>query len=523
MPDLSPLTLCFRDKAVEAEFRLQRAEASRGVLRRFVVLMVVLVAFMMLGMGHKLQLAQKAGLPIPPQLVEVHASGLAVAKGLALILFVATLFKRWVPWLHLTTLCCMAGLVLVDHWHSRNLPPLYALNGVVLNLVVVYIASQLRFAAASALGIAGSALHVLHLLSMARALPNAAFELQMGYSVSVLVCANVLLMFVTHQRELSARVAYYRARELEQRRFELESALGQLKEAELRLVEKERQTTAGRLVAGLLHELNTPLGALFSATQTLEGALRRLASSPAELGGAGARKPLSACWRLLGVQRQSGERIRTVVEDLKQFVSLEKSQLHVVDVRVGLRTAVQILRAEVPGAARIELQLPGEPLWVRCYPARLNQVFTSLLNNAVASGRGLSGALGIEVAARVVAGRLSVEVVDTGCGIEPARLRGIFDLGFSRQGSRIKLGLGLPASRGAVEEIGGRIHLESEVGVGTRVALDLPLAQVDASIEPRPPGVANPVCGSSARRKGSRGEPQSGVAAPGRAALPRPV
>jgi signal transduction histidine kinase len=283
---LNPLTLCFLDPATEYHFRLQRAEASRAILRRFLVFMVVLVAFAATGIHRKLAIARAAGLPIPPQL-DMGGKGLLFASGIAALLFLSTLSRRFVPYLHTFTAVCMAGLVLVDTWHARHIPLAYALNGTLMNLVVLYIAAQLRFAVASVLGVASSLSYLCCITAMNSGMlessPN--LQLQMGVTVTVLACANLLLMFVTHQRELSARLAYHRARlleqrgvELEQRGAELEAALQSLQQAEAQLVENEKQATVGRLVAGILHEMNTPLGALASSTQTLTRGLDRLRS-----------------------------------------------------------------------------------------------------------------------------------------------------------------------------------------------------------------------------------------------------
>jgi hypothetical protein len=144
---LNRLTLCFLDPATERDFRLQRAEASRAILRRFILFMAVLVAFATTGIHRKLELARAAGLPVPPQL-DLSSHGLLFAVVIALVLFLSTLSRRFVPYLHSVTAVCMAGLVLVDNWHARQIPLAYALNGTLMNLVVLYIAPQLRFGAA---------------------------------------------------------------------------------------------------------------------------------------------------------------------------------------------------------------------------------------------------------------------------------------------------------------------------------------------------------------------------------------
>lgn len=478
---LNRLTLCFLDPATEHDFCLQRAEASRAILRRFLLFMVLLVAFATTGIQRKLELARAAGLPVPPQL-DMSNRGLVFAAGIGLVLFLSTLSRRFVPYLHSVTALCMAGLVLVDNWHARHIPLAYALNGTLLNLVVLYIASQLRFAVASVLGVASSLSYLCCISAQ-----NAAFldgsldlQLQMGVAVTVLACANLLLMFVTHQRELSARLAYHRARLLEERGVELEAALRSLQQAEAQLVENEKQATVGRLVAGILHEMNTPLGALSSSTQTLERGLGRLRAlllpdSRPEPQRLELTNTLAAAERLAAVQAASGQRIRDVIEGLRQFVSLDRAELQVADVRAGLETAVALIRPGLVAGVRVELEVPPRPIWVQCFPAKLNQVFLNLLKNAAAAFDGPSAQGEIRVSTRVRWGRLQIEVRDTGRGIEPERLPRLFDVDFSRQGSRVKLSLGLPSSRGVVEAIGGVLRVASELGRGTAVVIELPL------------------------------------------------
>src|SRR5207244_8739280 len=134
-----------------------------------------------------------------------------------------------------------------------------------------YVASQLRFAVASVLGLASSVSYMYSVCVLSGSLDhsNPIVRLQTGAGAMLLACANLLFMFLSHQREQLARLAYHRARLLERRSVELEAALQNLTQAEQQLVETEKQATVGRLVAGILHEMNTPLGALSSATQTL--------------------------------------------------------------------------------------------------------------------------------------------------------------------------------------------------------------------------------------------------------------
>jgi signal transduction histidine kinase len=95
------------------------------------------------------------------------------------------------------------------------------------------------------------------------------------------------------------------------------------------------------------------------------------------------------------------------------------------------------------------------------------------------------------VSTAVRAGRVLLEVRDDGRGIAAERLAHLFDLDFSRQGSRVKLSLGLPSSRGVVEAIGGTLRIDSELGRGTAVRIELPLGPAPFA-EDAPPASASP-------------------------------
>jgi signal transduction histidine kinase len=148
----------------------------------------------------------------------------------------------------------------------------------------------------------------------------------------------------------------------------------------------------------------------------------------------------------------------------------------------------------LPPGVELRLEAPSCPIWVRCFPAKLNQVFLHLLKNAAAAFEGATPEGEIVVSARVVAGQLSLCVRDTGRGIAPERVPHLFDLDFSRQGSRVKLSLGLPSSRGVVEAIGGSLRIESQLGVGTAVWVELPLGPAPFAV---PVEAARPSSGVS--------------------------
>lgn len=268
---------------------------------------------------------------------------------------------------------------------------------------------------------------------------------------------------------------------VEERTRELETALSELREAQLQLVETEKAAVLGRITAGIVHEINSPLGALRSSSSTVATALERCRSyvaprADADEDAARALKAVEAGGKLTSNIEQSSARISEIVRSLQRFVSLDEAELQVVDVREGIRSAVTLLGPEARERIEVELDLPSEPARVRCMPHKLNQVFLSLLQNSVNAIRDTGR---IEVELKRDDDVFLLEVRDDGCGIEPARLDGIFDPKFAEKQGRIGMALGLPTSRRTVVGLGGSIEIRSDVGRGTVVAITLPVAEAE--------------------------------------------
>ena len=108
---------------------------------------------------------------------------------------------------------------------------------------------------------------------------------------------------------------------------------------------------------------------------------------------------------------------------------------------------------------------------VDCYPGEINQIFMTVLSNAVESIIG-EGSITIETS--VANGKVRIEITDTGSGISKDRLKHVFDSGFSAKGSRVKAGMGLLVSLNIAHKHGGGIDVESEVGKGSCFTITLP-------------------------------------------------
>lgn len=281
------------------------------------------------------------------------------------------------------------------------------------------------------------------------------------------------------------------------RTAELSDALEQLGKTQGQLLEKEKQAMLGRLAAGITHEVNTPLGALASSADTLTLMLERCRNHVSESveqtdaqasdseAVARSRKLLraTASYDQLRTNVQSStQRIRHLLSTLEQFVNLDSSEKQVSDIRDGLRSAVVLMGPSL-GSATVHQNLGPDAALVSCFPARLNQVFVNLLRNAATAVAG-SPSPSIEIQLHLTDEEVLIEIIDNGCGISAEELKDLFDFGFSKQGDRVRLQLGLATSKQALDQIGGTIDVQSAIDHGTTVRLRLPRVLSSASSSP---------------------------------------
>ena len=295
--------------------------------------------------------------------------------------------------------------------------------------------------------------------------------------------AHQISMAVEHVESLEEirRLNEGLERQVRVRTQELSSTLEQLKETQRQLIEAGMQSAVGRLVAALLHEVNTPLGTMLSSVDMVErvlnrtrGVLERAPEEGLKASDPELRKALRALREtdtLTGVLCSSGERIREVLESLRRFVSLDAAEVRSMDLEQSVRDALELLSPTLAGRIKVEVTFPEE-IQVRCYPARLNRVFLNLLSNAADA---IDGEGEIRVKGERQGERVVLEVSDSGRGITPSLQEHLFELGFTtRADGRVAMRLGLPSSKRWVEELGGTLEVESQQGQGTRIRIELP-------------------------------------------------
>lgn len=254
------------------------------------------------------------------------------------------------------------------------------------------------------------------------------------------------------------------------------------------MVTQARLATLGMLVAGLAHEINTPLGAITSNHDVLRRALEKLqviledeVVEPHELDEV--RRIVRAVDSIMRVNDMAVERMVELVRSLRTFGRLDRAEMDFADLHEGLDSTLAILGHELRSLTVVRQYGTLPP--VECQPHQVNQVFMNLLLNArQATPDG--GTITIRTEARPDG--VSVHIADTGAGITPANLRRLFEPGFTTKGGRIGMGLGLVICRQIVEGHGGRVTVRSTPGVGTEFTVALPLRQRNAVVPPGPDG-----------------------------------
>lgn len=276
--------------------------------------------------------------------------------------------------------------------------------------------------------------------------------------------------------------------ELRKKLSELETANKELKETQTRLVHSAKMVSLGQLVAGVAHELNNPIGFIYSNMSHLKDYSEKLISlirlsetDPAKVNQMKEEYEFDYIVqdlpKLVASCEDGARRTRDIVMGLRNFSRLEEAKLLEVDVHEALDTTLNLLHGELKN--RIEVHRQFEPIpRIFCYASQINQVLMNILSNAAHAIVG-NGHIWISTHAskdpKTKEGRIEISIQDSGQGIPNENLEKIFDPFFTTKGVGSGTGLGLSISYGIVHTHGGEIQVRSEVGVGTVFLIVLPV------------------------------------------------
>jgi two-component system NtrC family sensor kinase len=238
-------------------------------------------------------------------------------------------------------------------------------------------------------------------------------------------------------------------------------------ELEAQLTQAEKLSSIGLLAAGVAHEVNTPLAVISSYTQMLAKQMRPMMEQDSRLAP------------VLEKITQQTFRASEIVNGLLNFSRTGGAEFASVDLNRLLHDTLTLLEHQFKtGQIKVETDLDLNLPRVHGNEGKLQQVVLNLLLNARDAMHGSPDAR-IRIATENTGGRVWVVVQDFGGGIEQENLHRIFDPFFTtktkpRRGEHKGTGLGLAVSYGIMQEHAGKMHVQSEVGVGTTFRLEFP-------------------------------------------------
>jgi len=243
---------------------------------------------------------------------------------------------------------------------------------------------------------------------------------------------------------------------------------------------QEKMASVGQLVAGLAHEINNPISVVSSSVDV---ARRCVSQIDEEIARCTTLEELKESRRFgrsrqvlrdnIDVTTTAGERITRIVGTLRNFARLDEAEYQVAKVEEEIDSTLALMRHQIPDESEVVADY-GDTSPIYCSPGELNQVFMSLIRNAVSAIQD-KGKITITTVSDAV--EITIEISDTGVGIPKDRLARIFEIGFSSTRDRVKMGTGLTTASRVVNEHGGSIDIESEVGMGTTVVVRLKVKQ----------------------------------------------
>lgn len=252
--------------------------------------------------------------------------------------------------------------------------------------------------------------------------------------------------------------------QVKQKNEELETTLKELKETQIQLINSEKMASLGQLVAGVAHEINTPLGSINANNDILAKLIKKLDGSCDD------KMLVENIDNINKIDKEAIKRISNIVKSLKRFVRLDESDLQLADINREIDLTLELIKHETKNKIQIVknyAQLPE----IKCYPNMLNQVFMNILINACQS---IEKTGMITITTGFENNRLIVKIKDTGCGIDDSIKDKIFAAGTTTKKIGIGTGLGLAICQKIIEKHKGSISFTSQKNAGAEFKIEIP-------------------------------------------------
>jgi signal transduction histidine kinase len=275
---------------------------------------------------------------------------------------------------------------------------------------------------------------------------------------------------LTFEMERSRREAeIYRLKNVELARL-----LDELQAAQAQLVQSGKMAALGDLVAGVAHEMNTPLGVLLSAAQSNESLAQRLLNGSAT---ADLRQRATEAFRENNQSIVSAAaRINRIVRSLKGFARLDEAEYQYTDIHQGIEETLVLLEPKYHPRIEIVREYGTDVPKTYCFAAELNQVYRVLLENAIEA---IEGSGQIRIASQRQSETIEIRFCDNGRGIPEDSIPRLFNPSFRKTGARVEARMGLFGAYHIIQKHDGQISVDSKPGGGATFTISLPVRETD--------------------------------------------
>ena len=277
----------------------------------------------------------------------------------------------------------------------------------------------------------------------------------------------------------------------------LERTIEELQQAQAKLIQSEKMSSLGQMVAGVAHEINNPVNFIYgnidhvnSYAQDLLNLLELYqqeypnptATIEEEIEAIDLDFLTEDLPKTLSSMKMGADRIRKIVLSLRNFSRLDEAEMKPVNIDEGIDNTLLILNYRLKQGIEIIKEYGDLPL-VECYPAQLNQVFMNIISNAIDALLEQESHYNKQITiytAVVDSNEIQVRIRDNGSGMLPEVKAKLFDPFFTTKPVGVGTGLGLSICYEIVEKHGGKIDVSSKPGEGTEFVIYLPIKHLSS-------------------------------------------